>query len=216
MEDFFATHPNFGHTAFFGMLPIWCFDYEAPDQTPYCDQKLTWLHENGYEIGNHTWDHQDLSDQSNEVFKQKIADTSLWIEERVPEGRASRILILPYGVFPSGTNSDQQWKWIRKGWDYEGQPFKLTSVVAAGANPAYSPSSIEFDVMSIARIGAKDDPLPGEADLFFNYWFAQFEANPELLYTSDGHPDTVTFPAGLADSLDEEKAAAEGKQVIEY
>ncbi|MGE3798871.1 MAG: polysaccharide deacetylase family protein, partial [Thermomicrobiales bacterium] len=86
MEDFFASHPDFGHTAYFAMLPIWCFDYEAPDQTPYCEQKLTWLYENGYEIGNHTWDHQDLYDQPSDVFRTKVVDTSLWIEERVPEG----------------------------------------------------------------------------------------------------------------------------------
>ncbi len=216
MEEFFAAHPDFGRTAFFSMLPIWCFDFEAPDQTQFCDQKLQWLVDNGYEIGNHTWDHQDLYDVSNEVFQKKIVDTTRWLQEKAPEGKAHSILILPYGNFPQGENADQQWQWIRNGWTFEGEAFALTSVVAAGANPAYSPSSVDFDVMSIARIGAKDYPAEGEADLFFDFWFGQFEQRPDRLYVSDGNPDTITFPAGYADMLDEEKAAAEGKQVIQY
>ena len=70
--------------------------------------------------------------------------------------------------------------------------------------------------MSIARIGGKDDPSAGEADLFLNFWFGQFESNPDLLYTSDGNPDTITIPEGYLNQLDEEKMAAEGKQVITY
>jgi hypothetical protein len=216
MEEFFAAHPDFGRTAFFSILPIWCFDFEAPDQTPYCQQKLQWLVDNGYEVGNHTWDHQDLYDVSNQVFQQKIVDTSDFLLEMAPSGTAHDILILPYGNFPGGDNAEQQWQWIRNGWTYEGRDFQLLSVVAAGANPAYSPSSIDFDIMSIARIGAKDYPAEGEADLFFDFWFGQFEERPDLLYTSDGNPDTITFPAGYADMLDEEKAAAEGKEVITY
>ncbi len=216
LEDFFAAHPDFGRTAFFSILPIWCFDFEEPDQTEFCNQKLQWLVANGYEVGNHTWDHQDLGDVSNELFQSEIVDTTRFLDERAPDGKASRILILPYGVFPSGAERDAQWDMIRNGFVYEGEPYELMSVVAAGANPAYSPASLDFDIMSIARIGGKDDPLPGEADLFLNFWFGQFESNPSLLYTSDGNPDTITIPEGYLNQLDEDKVASEGKQVIVY
>mgnify|MGYP000635609133 CR=1 FL=1 len=72
LEDFFSTHPDFGHTALFAILPIWCFDYEEPEQEPFCQQKLQWLVDHGYEVANHTWDHQDLTDVSADVFLQKI------------------------------------------------------------------------------------------------------------------------------------------------
>ena len=87
---------------------------------------------------------------------------------------------------------------------------------SSASDPAPAPSSINFDAMLIARIGAKDFPKDGEADRFLDYWFGQFEQNPESLYTSDGHPDTITIPGGYAGMLDEEKVAAQGKQVIEY
>ena len=136
LEDFFAAHPDFGRTAFFSILPIWCFDFEEPEQTQFCDQKLQWLVANGYEVGNHTWDHQDLGDVTNDRFQTVIVDTAKFLDQKAPDGRASGILVLPYGVFPSGTNRDAQWDMIRNGFVYEGEPYQLTSVVAAGANPA--------------------------------------------------------------------------------
>ncbi|CAN5775289.1 hypothetical protein BH20CHL4_BH20CHL4_08040 [soil metagenome] len=216
LEEFFASHPDFGHTAVFAVIPIHCFDYEEPSQTPFCQQKLQWLVNNGYEVANHTWDHQDLGDVSNETFQEKVGETALWLQEQTGVESAGTALILPYGVFPEGENLKQQWKWIRNGFDYNGQHIKLLTVLAAGADPAPSPSNINFDAMSIARIGAKDFPSDGEPDLFLDYWFGQFEQNPESLYTSDGQPDTITIPGGYAGMLDEEKVAAQGKQVIEY
>jgi Polysaccharide deacetylase len=220
LEAFFAAHPDFGHTAFFDIIPIHCFDFEEPTQEPYCQQKLKWLVDHGYEVGNHTWDHQDLSDVSNETFKEKVGDTVLWLQEQTGVESASTVLILPFGVFPSGADSETQWDYIRNGFDYDGQRIKLLSVVAAGAEPAPSPANLSFDPMSIARIGAKNEPAAGEADLFLDYWFSQFEERPDLLYTSDGNPDSITIPETgpdeLAGALDEEKVAAEGKEVIVY
>lgn len=223
LEDFFATHPDFGHTAAFAVIPIWCFDFEAPDQTPYCQQKLQWLVDNGYEVANHTWDHQQLSDVPNEVFQQKVGDTVLWLQEQSGQVSASNALILPYGLFPdTDINPDalQQWRWARNGFDYNGNFIQLSAMFAAGAEPAPSPNSVSFDPMSIARIGAKDDPGPGEGNLFLNFWFGQFVSRPDLLYVSDGNPETITvpevLPAELEGTLDEEKIAEQGKELIRY
>lgn len=220
LEGFFASHPDFGHTAFFSILPIHCFDYEQPDQEPYCQQKLQWLVDNGYEIGNHTYDHQDLSDVPNDVFIDKIGSATDFLQEMAPATDTANVLVLPYGNFPQGTNSDQQWDWIRNGFTWNGEDLQLLSVVAAGANPAPSPVSLDFDIMSIARIGAKNGPAAGESDLFLDYWFSEFENRPDLLYVSDGNPDTITLPEALPDALagllDEEKTAADGKTVVRY
>ncbi len=100
LEDFFASHPDFGHTALFAILPIWCFDFEAPEQEPYCQQKLEWLVANGYEVANHTWDHQDLSNVDSDTFMQRVGDTIQFIEEKTGQMSAAGALILPYGSFP--------------------------------------------------------------------------------------------------------------------
>ncbi len=223
LEDFFATHPDFGHTALFAILPIWCFDFEEPEQEPYCQQKLQWLVANGYEVANHTWDHQDMSNVSSDVFLQKIGDTIEFIQENTGQLSAAEALILPYGSFPNtdvNPDAQQEWEWIRNGFDYNGQHYQLWTVVAAGAEPGPSPNSTAFDEMSIARIGGKDEPGPGEGDLFLDYWFGQFESRPDLLYTSDGNPDTVTVPEVLPAEqeglLDTDIIESEGKQLIQY
>ena len=223
LEDFFSTHTDFGHTAMFAVIEIWCFDFEAPDQTQYCQQKLQWLVDNGYEIANHTLDHQDLSDVTTETFKEKVGGTTLWLQEQVGQVSASAAVVLPYGLFPDTDINPEaldQWKMVRNGFEYEGQQIQLISLLAAGAEPAPSPNSTNFDPMSVARIGAKDEPLPGEGNLFLDYWFAQFQSRPDLLYTSDGNPDTITVPSILPPEqdglLDTETIAAQGKELIEY
>lgn len=223
LEDFFSTHPNFGHTAMFAIIEIWCFDYEAPEQTPYCQQKLQWLVDNGYEVANHTKDHQDLSNVTTDIFLEKVGGTTLWLQEQSGQESATGAVVLPYGLFPDTDINPEaldQWKMVRNGFEYNGQQVQLISLLAAGAEPAPSPNSLNFDPMSIARIGAKDEPLEGEGNLFLDYWYGQFEARPDLLYTSDGNPDTITVPSVLPPELDglldTEKIAAEGKELIEY
>ncbi|MCA9859747.1 MAG: polysaccharide deacetylase family protein, partial [Thermomicrobiales bacterium] len=223
LEDFFSTHPDFGHTAMFGVIEIWCFDFEAPDQTEYCQQKLQWLVDNGYEVANHTKDHQDLSNVTTEIFMEKVGGTTLWLQEQSGQESATGAVVLPYGLFPDTDINPEaldQWRMVRNGFDYDGQHIQLISLLAAGAEPAPSPNSINFDPMSIARIGAKDEPSEGEGNLFLDYWFSQFLARPDLLYTSDGNPDTITVPAELPGEqvglLDTEKIESEGKQLIEY
>jgi peptidoglycan/xylan/chitin deacetylase (PgdA/CDA1 family) len=223
LEDFFSTHPDFGHTALFAILPIWCFDFEEPEQEPYCQQKLEWLVANGYEVANHTWDHQDMSNVSTDVFLQKVGDTIEFIQQNSGQMSSAEALILPYGNFPDtdvNPDAQQEWEWIRNGFDYNGQHYQLWTVVAAGAEPGPSPNSSAFDEMSIARIGGKDEPGPGEGNLFLDYWFGQFESRPDLLYTSDGNPDTVTVPEVLPAEqeglLDTDKIESVGKQLIQY
>ena len=200
MEDFFSTHPDFGHTAMFGVIEIWCFDFEAPDQTQYCQQKLQWLVDNGYEVANHTLDHQDLSNVTTEVFMDKVGGTTLWLQEQTGQESASGAVVLPYGLFPDtdiNPEALEQWHMVRDGFDYEGQHVQLISLLAAGAEPAPSPNSTQLRSHVVARIGAKDEPSEGEGNLFLDYWFSQFLERPDLLYISDGNPDTITVPSVL-------------------
>ena len=168
-------------------------------------------------------DHQDLSDVTTETFKEKVGGTTLWLQEQTGQASASGAVVLPYGLFPDTDINPEaldQWKMVRNGFEYEGQQVQLISLLAAGAEPAPSPNSIKFDPMSVARIGAKDEPQPGEGNLFLDYWFGQFQARPDLLYISDGNPDTITVPSVLPAEqdglLDTETIAAEGKELIEY
>jgi hypothetical protein len=215
LEEFFAAHPDFGRGGFFAVLPNNCFDWEEDrifdEQTPHCQQKLQWLLDNGYEIGNHTYEHASLLDVDNDVFKRQIGEAIVAIRAMVPEIQAD-ILNMPFGDYPDSSKHPQQWQWLRDGFDYQGMPIKIIGAVTLGNQPSYAPVSTNWDPMFVYRIATCD------CDGGISTWFPQFEAQPELLYTSDGNPSTITFPNALPGNLTGtfDAAKASGKQIVRY
>jgi hypothetical protein len=215
LEEFFAAHPDFGRGGFFAVLPNNCFDWQGnriiEDQTPHCRQKLQWLLDHGYEIGNHTFDHEHLLDVDNDTFKRQIGEAIIALQAMVPEIQAD-ILNVPFGEYPDSAKHPQQWQWLREGFDYQGKQIKIIGAVTLGSQPSYAPVSTNFDPMFIYRIPTCT------CDGGTSTWFPQFEAQPELLYTSDGNSNTITIPTEppgtLVGTFDEAKAA--GKEIIRY
>jgi hypothetical protein len=215
MEEFFAAHPDFGRGGFFSVLPNNCFDWQEDrifdEQTPLCQDKLKWLLDHDYEIGNHTYEHQSLLDVDNDVFKHQIGEAIVALQAMAPEIQAD-ILNMPFGEYPDSAKHPQQWQWLREGFDYNEKQIKIIGAVTTGNQPSYAPVSTNWDPMFVYRIATCD--CPGG----ISTWFPQFEAQPELLYTSDGNPSFVTvpkqLPANLAGTFDPNKA--EGKQIVQY
>lgn len=208
METFFQQHPDFGRGGHFSLLPDRTFAWsntrpEDSDQYQYASQKLEWLLANGYEIGNHTMDHADLSDPNTDVEYQLGAAHEM-ILQQAPDADI-RVVTLPYGGYPNGGDDS-----VFRSFTYEGKQYSYDAALLVGANPAFSPVSTEYDPYAIPRIQAFDEEL--------DKWFTFFEENPGILYTSDGNPQTVTVPDelhwGIVDTLDETKL--DGKQLIRY
>ncbi|MFL5759026.1 MAG: polysaccharide deacetylase family protein [Thermomicrobiales bacterium] len=215
LEAFYGQHPDFGRGGLFSVLPYYCFNWKSgevfDDQTPFCQEKITWLLDHGYEIGNHTQDHQDLADVDDDAFKKEIGQAILTLQALDPRVEAN-ILAMPKGNYPDKDKHPQQRDWLANGFDYNGKQIKLIGSLMVGAQPSYSPVSSSWDPVYIYRIQAFD------GDWALSDWFARFEAQPANLYTSDGNPNTVTLPAQLPPDLqgtfDEAKAA--DKEVIRY
>ena len=226
MEDFFGKHPDFGHTAFFAVIgsDSLCFDWQGTrvdsDQEPYCGQKITWLLDHGYEIGNHTVHHTKLLSVSDDTFLAEIGGDFEWAKTKDPRAYPD-ILAMPYGVYPDLDTKQQQRTWLRKGFNYNGVDYKLIGVLNVGSNPSVAPDSTEWDPVWIPRIQAFDEDAKVKGGGGFDTWFPNFEARPESLYTSDGNPDTITIPNTLPidvdpTTLDEAKVQTEGKELIRY
>lgn len=216
LEEFFTAHPDFGRGGYFAVPPTTCFDWEAsgaePDQTPYCGQKLKWLLDNGYEVGNHTRDHADLLDLDDETFMEKVGEGWIGLQEAHPEARPD-ILALPFGNYPDSEKRPHQRRLLREGFTYKGIEITIAGALMVGANPAFSPASTEWDPLYIARIRAYDGEL-GSTE-----WLQTLSDNPEQLYTSDGDPGTITVPALVSSALGDVNRAgveADGKIVLEY
>lgn len=214
MEAFFTEHPDFGRGGFFAVLPFNCFaEPTEPEQMPYCDQKLVWLAEHGYEVGNHTTGHQDLLDVSDERFMSEIAGAAAWIDERVPDpGNLSQVMVMPYGSYPDIDLHQEQRRMMREGFEYGGRTIQLEAAFMVGANPAESPSSTLWDPIWIPRIQTSDAVI--------DQWFTAFEEGKVILYASDGNLETITVPDPLPPllegELDPDLISRSGKELIQY
>jgi peptidoglycan/xylan/chitin deacetylase (PgdA/CDA1 family) len=207
MELFFGAHPDFGHGATFAVLPQTLFDWGATDesdQTQFGETKLQWLVDNGYEIGNHTYSHVDLSTLSDDEIMQELSKANDAILSIVPTAQIEAIT-LPYGMYPDGGDDT-----LLRGFDLDGKSYHWVCALEVGADPALNPYSTDYDPYATARIQAFDDEL--------NKWKETFAENPGILYVSDGNPKTVTVPNDLhpwlVGTLDESKLG--DKQLIRY
>jgi len=226
MEAFFAKHPDFGHTAFFAVIATdsMCFDWQSTqvdaDQEQYCGQKITWLLDHGYEVGNHTVHHVNLLNVSNDTFLAEIGGNFEWAKAKDPRAYPD-ILAMPFGTYPDLASKKQQRTWLRDGFTYNGVDYKLIGVLNVGSNPSPPVDSTDWDAVFIPRIQAFDEDAKVSGGGGFDVWFPNFESRPESLYTSDGNPDTITVPNTLpididGSHLDTDKIAAEGKKLIRY
>ena len=212
MEAFFAAHPDFGRGGFFAVLPFNCFSIpNHEDQAELCGQKLAWLIDHGYEVGNHTMGHTSLGDISDETFKSEIAGAFQWLDDHAP-GHHGQMLVIPFGRYPDRDLHPEQRDMLENGFQYDGEDYRIEAAFMVGADPSPSPSSTLWDPTYIPRIQAFDEELAR--------WLPRMESGEVVLYTSDGNPDTISVPDSLPPllegELDPDVIAANGKTLIRY
>lgn len=191
LEIFFSEHPDFGRGGYFAVNSYKLFDWDPladeSEQTAFAGVKIQWLLDNGYEIGNHTLEHANLGELSDEEIKYQLAANDDAVKALAPGARIE-VITLPYGAYPSGGDDR-----LLRGFSYQERLYQWSGALLVGANPANSPISTEFDPFETARIQAFDDEL--------SKWFETFVAVPEILYVSDGNPGLITVPNDLHPQL---------------
>ncbi len=208
MEEFYDAHPDFGRGAFFAVVPTNCFHKEGEVST--CDERISWLADHGYEIGNHTWDHSNLADMTDNALMQVIGDTKIWIDERVT-GRAnlSSVLVLPFGIYPG---YHWQMDYLYNGFVWQGQTIQMSAIVEVSGGPSPSPSSGIWTRWEISRFNTDPESWAN--------WTGRMENGETTLFISDGNPATVTIPDPIPEDIaghyDHEWATSYGMKVIRY
>lgn len=210
MEAFYAEHPDFGRGGYFAVLVFNCFDNpNGPAEMADCPTRLNWMIDHGYEIGNHTDGHQDLTDISDDEFLYQIGHPILWFRANIEEkGDLSDVLTLPYGAYPDRDLHPDQWEWLVGGFDYHGRQVNLQGILQVNGGPSPSPSSITFDRYGIYRFNTDPDVL--------SYWHEAIDNGDVKLYTSDGNPDIVTVPEDQAAYLNTAELDDQGKDIVLY
>lgn len=178
-------HPQFRPVASFYVTT-------PPFGNDNASRSLTWLHEHGFEIGNHTLTHVNLGQASDQQVRHQIAAMHRRITDAVP-GATVSTMALPLGVYPD----DKQ---LAMSGSSDGVTYDYDAVLLVGANPASSPYSAEFDPLGVPRI--RSQGLSGKgAEFGSTTWLNKLAENPQRRYTSDGDPDMISFPSGTGEQI---------------
>lgn len=175
LEDFKKKYPDYNVTATFflnnGLFGQKEYNYEI----------LNWLINNGYDIGNHTYNHAYLDRiNSNDVQKQ-IGSMYSKLNEIIPN-KYVNIVALPYGI-PYNKNHNN-FKYIIEG-EYNNFKYKTNGILRVGWDSNVSPHSKDFDPHSIKRARAYDN---NGKDFDIKMVFNLLE---KTRYVSDGNKDVV-------------------------
>jgi peptidoglycan/xylan/chitin deacetylase (PgdA/CDA1 family) len=179
LEAFGKAHPDFHPTATFYV-----------NASPFQDPKvLPWLVAHGYDVGVHTMTHANLKQLGDAAVQKEIGGNYTQIEQALP-GFKITSMALPFGVAPVH-------RVLAYKGTYNGTNYDMAGVMLVGSDPSVSPFSTKFDPLYIHRIRFGPGGVTDDAD----YWLTWFKAHPAALYTSDGNPDKVSFPASESSKL---------------
>lgn len=184
MEAFRKEHPDFNPQATFfvnGGVPF--------GQKAQLQEKLNYLLDKGYTIGNHTWSHDKLSKLTAEEIAITIGRNAAAVEGIT--GEPVNLLALPYGIRPK---EEGPMNAVISG-SFEGKAYRNIGICNVGWQPELPSYIAGFDPAAVNRIRCGNDE--GEA----GDWLNRMAEKPEMRYISDGDPDTVTVPAALKDKV---------------
>jgi peptidoglycan/xylan/chitin deacetylase (PgdA/CDA1 family) len=193
LEAFEAKHPDFGHNATFYILPAADPPHNLFGQDEYQQQKLEYLLTRGYELGNHTLWHQNLSKVSDAEVQRQLGEAILWTRKLVPSARLDTIALVQ-GAWPKT-------KQLAISGAYKGETYRHRAVMLAWGEPNYPFDHVEFNAYAITRTQGIQEQL----DLYLG----ALDKQPEKRYVSDGNPRTLTFPTTLRAKYDPRRGATE-------
>lgn len=188
LTEFARRHPDMGLAGTFYL------NADPFGQPAYSQEKLAWLVANGFELGNHTYDHLNLRRATVEAGTKNLAQLARLVATLVP-GYDMDTMALPYGAMPH----DER---VAREGESAGTAYRYRAVLLVGANPVPSPFSRSFDPYHLPRIQAS------EAEL--GRWLTYFSAHPEERFVSDGNPRTVTVPVARIENVEPGRLAAAG------
>ena len=147
---------------------------------------IQWMVENGYDIGNHTWNHAHLNECTAEEIEYQVGSIYKLLDSIIP-GKYVNIVALPFGSPEHISEDTPQYKKIFEG-TYDGFSYSSKASLLCAWTRSFSPFNKQFDITAIRRIRGYDNN-----GVFFDIQ-DNFEAlNAGTRYISDGDPDTIVI-----------------------
>ena len=191
MEEFAKEHPDFGKDA---MLYIYGSEKSTFEGAGSYEERLQWLLDHGYEIGNHVNGHPNLSHINGVEIEKNIGIIHKMVLDSV--GYEIYTISYPYGVTPDEENKSLAFEGAYNGIQYN----YLLGVREAVRNPMVPPVHKDFDPMECSRTRGSEGEY---GDLW--YFLGYYEDHPEEKYISDGNVNRIAVPEELNDQVNQEK-----------
>ncbi len=189
INQFAEEHPDFGKAAIF---------YINGNNNPFggagtLKDRLEYLTQNGYEIGNHTYSHPKLKNLTGEQIQEELGRVDQMIKEILP-GYIVDSIAYPHGIRPK-----EELRHLIAQGEYNDSAYAYKVGLMVGHDPkvATAPNRIGFSPLELPRVRASE----GEAtDLW--WFFEHYEKNPQYRYRSDGNPQRIAVPEQYKDNVD--------------
>ncbi|HZQ36294.1 MAG TPA: polysaccharide deacetylase family protein [Dehalococcoidia bacterium] len=181
MQRFAAEHPDFGlHGVFY---ITWNTLFGAPGAQS--TDRLRYLVDHGFELGNHTLSHPDLSRGTAASVQKELGQEQAYVRQALG-GYEMQTLALPFGNWPRDRS-------LARTGDGGDGAYRFEAILQVGSEPAPAPATAAYNPLVLPRVQAGEQLL--------SYWLAWFDQHPDERYVSDGDPACVAFPARLAGRL---------------
>ena len=191
LEEFKKKYPDYNVTAIFFV------NNGIFNQPEYNEKILHWLVDNGYEVGNHTKNHDNLSKTSTSETQEVVGYMYDKLESLLGN-KYQKIIALPFG---SPYNKEHaNYKYVLNG-EYNGKQYKSLASLRVGWEPEVSPFNKDFDKTFLKRCRAYDN---NGKDFDIEMVFRMLE---KTRYISDGDVDRIVTSSNnkdIVNSLDKE------------
>lgn len=168
MEKFNKEYPEFKLNGTFFINSTSFFEGEGTKE-----ERLKYLIDKGFEIGNHTSTHVNFSKASIETIQKEIGIVSNLVSD-LTNGYTISALALPYGI------SSKEYKSYIASGEYNGKTYENKIILLVGSSPVYSSKNEKTNLLALPRVRARGGEKAVPQDLY--YWLEIMEKNPEKKY----------------------------------
>ena len=178
LESFKQKYPDYNVTATFfvngGLF----------QQQEYNEKIIKWLVDNGYDIGNHTWNHVNFTKVDTNRTQEEVGKIYEMLDLMIPD-KYVNIIALPFGSPYSLEHENMNY--IFNSY-YNGKNYVTKAALRVGWKAESSPFSIHFNSKFLKRIRAYDNNGK-EFDIEMN-----FKLLESTRYVSDGKVENIVIP----------------------
>ena len=196
LEEFKKKYPDYNVTAIFFVTSA------LFNQPEYNEKILHWLVDNGYEVGNHTKGHNNLSNTSTSETQEVVGYVYDKLESILGD-KYSKIVALPYGS--PYVKSHANYQYVVSG-EYNGKKYQSLGALRVGWEPEVSPFNKEFDPVFLKRCRAYDN---NGKDFDIEMVFRMLDKSR---YVSDGEVKRIVTSKNNDDKLNKET----NKEIVLY